>query len=81
MSKITRSDIILVIENALEIQPGTLSLSTTAEEVEGWDSIGQLSILVALDQLYDGKITSISDMAEAGSITKIIEVLLQHKML
>ena len=81
MSKISQSDVIAVIENALEIQPGTLTLSTCAEEVGSWDSIGQLGILVALDELYDGKIASISDMAEAGSIAKIIEILKRHTML
>jgi acyl carrier protein len=81
MSKIAQSDVIVVIENALDIQPGTLTSSTCAEEVESWDSIGQLSILVALDELYDGKIANISDMAEADSIAKIIEILRQHKML
>jgi len=81
MSKISQSDVIAVIENALEIQPGTLTSSTRAEEVESWDSLGQLSILVALDKLYDGKIASISDMAEADSMTKIIEILRQHTML
>jgi acyl carrier protein len=81
MSKISQADVISVVENALEIQPGTLTSSTRAEEVERWDSLGQLSILVALDKLYDGKIASISDMAEADSMTKIIGILRQHTML
>ena len=81
MSKIVQSDVIAVIENALEIKTGTLTSSTCAEEVESWDSIGQLSILVALDELYDGEIVSISEMAEASSVTKIIEILRRHTML
>jgi acyl carrier protein len=81
MSKISQADVISVVEDALEIQPGTLTSSTRAEEVERWDSLGQLSILVALDKLYDGKIASISDMAEADSMTKIIGILRQHTML
>ena len=81
MSKISQADVIAAIENVLEIQPGALTPFTSAEEVEGWDSMGQLNILVALDELYCGKIASISDLAEADSVTKIIEILRQHKML
>lgn len=81
MSKISQPDVIAVVEKALEIKPGLLSENTRAEEVDMWDSVGQLSILVALDKLFDGKIANINEMAEADSMPKILNLLKQHKLL
>lgn len=81
MSKISQHDVITAIEKALKIQPGLLGENTQAEEVEGWDSLGQLSILTDLDVLFDGKIADISDMVGANSIPKILTILRQHSLL
>ncbi len=81
MSKITQSDVIAVIEKALEMKPGLLGENTRSEEVDNWDSLGQLSILVALDKQFDGKIANITEMAEADSIPKILDILKQHTLL
>lgn len=81
MSNISQSDVIAVIEKALEMKPGSLVEATRAEEVDSWDSLGQLSILVALDKLFDGKIANITDMAEADSMPKILNILRQHSLL
>jgi hypothetical protein len=81
MSKISQSEVIAVIENALEMKPGLLGENTRAEEVEMWDSLGHLSILVALDKLFDGKIASINEMAEADSMMKILNILKQKSLL
>ena len=81
MSKISKSDVIVIIEKALEMKSGSLGEATCAEEVDGWDSLGQLSILVALDKLFDGKIANITEMAEADSVRKILEILKQHSLL
>lgn len=81
MLKISQTDVITVIEKALELKSGSLEESMCAEDVENWDSLGQLNILVALDELFDGKIADIADMAEADSILKILNVLRQHSLL
>jgi len=81
MSKISQSDVIMAIEGALKIKPGSLLESTRAEEIDNWDSLGQLSILVALDRLFDGKIVNITDIAEADSMPKIFNILKQHSLL
>ncbi len=81
MPKITQNDIIATIEKALELQPGSLTETTLTDEIENWDSLGQLSILVALDKLFDGKIAGIREMAEADSVGKILVILRQHSLL
>jgi acyl carrier protein len=81
MSKITQTEVIVVIQNALEIKNGQLGENTRAEEIASWDSLGQLSILVALDKLFGGKIAKITDMASANSIPKILNILKQNSLL
>jgi acyl carrier protein len=81
MAKVSQSQVMAVIEKALEIKPGQLGENTRAEDVDIWDSLGQLSILVALDQLFDGKIANINEMADADSVPKILSILKQHSLL
>ncbi len=81
MSKISQSDVIAIVEISLEMKPGLLSENTRAEEVDMWDSVGQLSVLVALDKLFEGRIANINEMAEADSMTKILNILKQHSLL
>ena len=75
MTKTTKAEVIKIIEIALEIDGGKLSENASSEEIEGWDSIGHLSILVALDKFYDGRIAAIPDMATANSVPKILNLL------
>ena len=81
MSQITQADAIAVVEDALKMKPGTLGEESRAQEVDRWDSLGQLSILVALDKLFDGKIANITEMAEADSVPKILNILRQRSLL
>jgi acyl carrier protein len=81
MSIKLESDVISVVESALELKPGQLGAESKAEEIDKWDSLGQLSILVALDKLFDGGIANITEMAEADSMPRILAILRQHALL
>ena len=81
MANITQTDVMAAIERSLELQPGTLNEGTRADEIENWDSLGQLSVLVALDKLFSGKIAGIAEMGEADSVGKILAILKQHSLL
>jgi len=81
MLKNSPSEVIAVVEKALEIKPGLLAENTRAEEIDAWDSVGQLSILVALDKLFEGKIANITEMAEADSMSKILAILRLHSLI
>jgi len=81
MSTISSSHVMSTIENALKLQPGTLLQDTDAQQIDGWDSIGQLTILVALDNLFDGKIANIPEIAGADSVNKIFTILRNQALL
>jgi acyl carrier protein len=75
MSKNCQSTVMEIIEKALELKPGVLKEDSNSERMEDWDSLGQLSILVALDKHFKGKISSLSEIAEANSVPKILSIL------
>jgi len=68
-------EVIDIITEALEVEEGTVTAETTAEDLEKWDSLGHLSILVALDKGFDGKVAAIAEMVTANSVLKILNLL------
>ena len=80
MSKKCQSSVMEIIEKALELKPGILKEDSDSERMEDWDSLGQLSILVALDKHFEGKISSLSEIADANSVPKILTVLKKNSI-
>jgi acyl carrier protein len=81
MEKKSKKDVLRAIEKALELGSGSVSLDAVSEDVDGWDSLGHLSILAALDLLFEGRVTEISAITTADSIPKILDTLKQHTLL
>ena len=80
MSKNCQSTVMEIIEKALELKPGILKEDSDSERMEDWDSLGQLSILVALDKHFEGRISSLSEIADANSVSKILTVLKKNSI-
>ena len=75
-----QTTVIEIIEKALLLEPGILKEDSGSENTEEWDSLGQLSILVDLDKHFEGKISSISEMAKANSVQKILTILKENSI-
>ena len=75
-----QTTVIEIIEKALSLEPGILKEDSGSENTEEWDSLGQLSILVDLNKHFEGKISSISEMAEANSVPKILTILKENSI-
>ena len=81
MGKISEEETIAVLENALELEETHLTIDSSADDFEEWDSLGHLAILVALDELFSGKIGDIEEMATANSVKKIIRLLKDNSLI
>ncbi len=68
-----KEDIINIIKDALKVDK--ITIESSVDNLDEWDSLGHLSILVALDKEFDGRLASISDLATADSVEKIISIL------
>jgi acyl carrier protein len=74
------SAVIEIIEKALRLDTGIVKESSSSEDIDSWDSLGQLSILVAMDKYFDGRISSVPEMAEANSVLKILNILKENSI-
>jgi len=81
MGNFSDQDVLSAIERALELDSRSIDMEAVSEDVEGWDSLGHLSILAALDLLFEGRVTEIDEIATADSVPKILVALRQHSLL
>ena len=62
-----------LIKTALEVE--SITIDDSIDTVEAWDSLAQLSILVAIDQETEGRASKITELATALSVKKLIDIL------
>ena len=75
MSKDSQSIVMEIVEAALELESGVIKVSSDSGSIEEWDSLGHLSILVALDTHFGGKVSNLTEMSDVDSIQAILTVL------
>lgn len=81
MAKISEKEVLNAIQKALNIDEKLITLESLALDVNEWDSLGQLGILNALDELFAGRIASIKEMANADSVRKILQILKNNSLI
>ena len=70
--------VIEVISKALKTQ---VKRDTKMRDVATWDSLGHLSVLVALDTEFDNKIGGIKEIASADSVQRILDILKKEQVI
>ena len=69
-----KNEINEIVSNVFEIPIDTINQSTSPENVEKWDSLGQLALISAIEQEF--KITlEINEMFEIMSVGDIYKIL------
>ena len=69
------TDLLKHIAGALDVEEDLVSLESSSETLEEWDSLGQLSILTSLDSKIDTDISTISELGKANSVKQIEKIL------
>ena len=64
-----------LIAECLEIEQNLISIESSNENIEEWDSLGHLSILSSLDEITGGKASEIEDLASALSFSELANSL------
>jgi acyl carrier protein len=70
---ITRQALLETLKEVLENEE--VGFESNSDNTEGWDSLGQLSILSELDQITNGKSSEIDDFASCMSFEELAEKL------
>jgi len=62
------------IETALRVPPGKVTERTRAEDIAAWDSIGQVNLVMAIEQTF-GVYLDVEDFPRLNSVPAIIAYL------
>jgi len=52
-----------------------VTIMTSSDNLESWDSLSHLSLLTALDEITEGKAAELEELASARSIADIVRIL------
>mgnify|MGYP001489180357 CR=1 FL=1 len=74
----SENEIFETIAEALELNKDLINIKSSQENIEKWDSLGQLSILSLMDEKTNGKIADIPELASAYSVQEIINILKEN---
>ena len=69
------------IEMALGLNTGSLTIESSSENTEDWDSLGHIIILDALDDATSGVSADITELTQATSVAEIVEILTDRGLL
>ncbi len=60
---------------AFHVDPQSVSLETTPDDVEGWDSVGHLELVVSLEAIFEVNfdVDELMEMENLGAIVRIIQ--------
>jgi acyl carrier protein len=65
------------ISEIFEEPPGRIDPDTLRDEIAGWDSLGTLSLLAALDERFDIHLSE-QDIERLQSVKDIFDLLRRH---
>ena len=65
-------EMITELEDILDVEEGTLELTTKLSELEEWDSVSKLSVVIFLDEEFGKKATG-DDVAKFETVKDIVE--------
>jgi len=70
----TSQEALTWIGEVFEEAPGRITATTAREEIPGWDSLGTLSLIAALDERFDIQLSEdeIEGLASVEDIFKIL---------
>ena len=81
MKMITEDNVLEAISQVLELESGELQKTSAIGDFDSWDSLGHLDILSTLDNLFNGQLGSVTEMASADSVDKIIDALRANSLI
>ena len=70
--------ILNVIAKALGIDVSKISLETTSNDLEEWDSLGHLSLLMELDKAFNDVSEKAPQLASASTVKEIVDAVIEY---
>ena len=61
-------------KEAFDIDPGLVTLETSASDIPGWDSVGHLSLVSNLESIFDINL-DVEELMQMESVRDIVRIL------
>ena len=75
------SELFKKVEEALELESGSIGLGSSSETIDDWGSLGHITILGMLDDETSGASADLVDLTQANSMGEIVQILLDNGLL
>ena len=72
------STIIEIFQDILDVKKGTVSLKTTFSEIDQWDSVATVNIIVALEEEFEIKF-KLEDIQTVETVQDFVELVQAYK--
>jgi len=72
------STIIEIFQDILDVKKGTVSLKTTSSDIDQWDSVATVNIIVALEEEFEIKF-KLEDIQTVETVQDFVELVQAHK--
>ena len=76
---IEQDSLLEVIADGLEVDVSDISIDTKASDIEDWDSLGHLNLLMKLDEAFGDISEKVPELASASSVKEIYELVSAYK--
>ena len=67
--------LIKLIAKALEISEAEVSMDSSSSDIEAWDSLGHIQVMMEIQNHYGEGYVENPDLAAATSVSEILDVL------
>ena len=72
------STIIEIFQDILDVKKGTVSLMTTSSDIDEWDSVATVNIIVALEEEFRIKF-KLEDIQTLETVQDFVDLVQAHK--
>ena len=74
-----KEEIFKLICEALGSDLSEVSIESTSNDIDEWDSLGHLSILQELDLKYDNITDRVPELASVSSVKEIVDLVISNQ--
>ena len=74
-------DLCELVNEALSLEPGTTQPQSDSDSIKEWDSLGHLSVLVAIDEKANGAAREVTELSETMSVQGLYQILTRYQII
>jgi acyl carrier protein len=70
-----KNEFCALIERALELEPGSITMETKSEEVQEWDSLGHLTVLMEIRSSFGDGYVEDPNLANSTTVQELYDLV------